>query len=93
MQINLVPFVALWIAFAAVVIVMIAWRKVVARQEDETLHVMNTGAISHQVDVAHKLDVIDKWGKILTIVTVVYGLALGAFYLYRSWIEMSRIGV
>ena len=72
---------------------MIAWRKVVSRQEDDSLHVLDGGAVTHQVDVTHKLDVIDKWGKILTVVTVVYGLILGALYLYQSWIEMSHIGV
>jgi hypothetical protein len=93
MHINFIPFLGLWIVMAIVVIVMIAWRKVVSRQEDETLHVMDTGAVTHQVDVAHKLDVIDKWGKILTAVTIVYGLVLAALYLYQSWVEMSRIGV
>ena len=93
MNISLVPFIVLWIALALVVLGMVAWRKVVTRQEDETLHVMDTGAVSHQVDIAHKLDVIDKWGKILTVIAVVYGLILAAVYLYRSWIEMSRIGV
>lgn len=93
MQINLIPFLAVWGIFAASVIVLLARRRMVARQEDETLHVMDLGAVSHQVDVAHKLDQIDKWGKILTVITVVYGLVLGAFYMYRSWVEMSRIGV
>ena len=93
MHINFVPFLVLWIAMAIAVIVMIARRKSVARQEDESLHVMDTGAVTHQVDVAHKLDVIDKWGKILTAVTVIYGLLLGGLYLYQSWVEMSRIGV
>ena len=93
MNISLVPFIVLWIALALVVLGMVAWRKVVTRQEDETLHVMDTGAVSHQVEVSNKLDVIDKWGKLLTIVAVVYGLILAAVYLYRSWIEMSRIGL
>ena len=93
MNINFIPFLALWVVLAVGVIVMIAWRKVVARQEDETLHVMDVGAVSHQVDIAHKLDVIDKWGKIVTAITVVYGLVLGALYLYQSWVEMSHIGV
>jgi hypothetical protein len=93
MHINFFPFLASWIVLAVVVIAMIAWRKVVTRQEDDSLHVLDTGAATHQVDVTHKLDVIDKWGKILTIVTVSYGLVLGALYLYQSWIEMSHIGV
>ena len=93
MHINFIPLLALWILMAIGVAVMVAWRKVVGRQDDETIHVMDVGAVSHQVDVAHKLDVIDKWGKLLTIVTVVYGLVLGALYMYQSWVEMSRIGV
>ncbi len=93
MNLNLTPFVTLWIVLAAAVIVLIAWRKIVTLQEDETLHVMDMGAASHQVDVTHKLDKIDKWGKILTTITVIFGVALGALYLYRSWIELSRTGV
>jgi len=95
MKINLVPFLVLWIVFALAVLVLIAWRQVVSRQDDETLHVLDedAGEVTHQVDVSHKLDQIDKWGKILTLITVIYGLVLGAFYLYRTWVEMSRIGV
>lgn len=93
MHINFIPFLALWLVLAIGVIVMIAWRRTVARQDDETLHVMDVGAVSHQVEVAHKLDVIDRWGKILTAITVVYGLVLGGLYLYQSWVEMSHLGV
>jgi hypothetical protein len=92
-NVNLMPYFVLWVALAVVVIGMIVWRKTVSSQEDETLHVMDAGALSHQVDVTHKLDVIDKWGKILTAITVVFGLVLGAIYMYQSWIAMSRIGV
>ena len=93
MHLNLIPFVAVWAVFAVGVIFLIGWRKMVASHEDETLHVMDTGALSQQEVVAHKLDQIDKWGKILTAITVVYGLALGAYYMYQSWVDMSRTGV
>jgi hypothetical protein len=93
MHINFIPFLTLWVVMAIAVIVMICWRKVVGRQDDETLHVMDVGAATHQVDISHKIDVIDKWGKILTVITVVYGVVLGALYLYQSWVSMSRIGV
>ena len=43
---------------------MIVWRKIVARNEDDQLHVLHTGAaVPQQVMVANKLEVIDKWGK------------------------------
>lgn len=93
MNVNLMPYFVLWVALAVVVIVMIVWRKMVTNHEDETLHVMDTGAASQQLNVAHKLEVIDKWGKILTAITVIFGLALGSLYMYQSWVAMSKTGV
>lgn len=92
MNVNLLPYFVLWLVLAVTVIGMIVWRKTVTSHEDEALH-LDAGAVSQQVSVAHKIEVIDKWGKILTAITVLFGLALGAVYLYQSWVAMSRIGV
>jgi hypothetical protein len=43
--------------------------------------------------MAQKLDNIDKWGKILTIAAVVYGVVLGGMYVYQSWVQNTNIGV
>ena len=93
MNINLTPYFVLWIVLAAVVLVMLIWRKAVTSHEDETLHVMDTGAVTQQMNVSHKLDVIDRWGKILTAIAVIFGLVIGALYMYQSWVAMSKIGV
>jgi hypothetical protein len=92
-NVNLMPYFMLWVVLAAVVIAMIVWRKTVSSHEDESLHVLDAGAASQQLNVAHKLDVIDKWGKILTAVTVIFGVVLGAVYMYQSWVAMSKMGV
>jgi hypothetical protein len=92
-NVNLMPYFVLWVALAAVVIGMIVWRKTVSSHDDETLHVLDAGALSQQVSVSHKLETIDKWGKILTAIALVYGLILGAIYMYQSWVAMSKIGV
>jgi ABC-type iron transport system FetAB permease component len=92
-NVNLMPYFVLWVALAAVVIGMIIWRKTVSSHEDETLHVLDAGALNQQVSVGHKLETIDKWGKILTAIAVVFGLILGAIYMYQSWVAMSKIGV
>ena len=92
MNVNLMPYFVLWVALAAVVIFLIVWRKTVSSHEDETLH-LDAVAVSQQVNVAHKLDVIDKWGKILTAITVIFGLVLGAVYMYQSWVALSKTGV
>ena len=79
---NLIPLAAVWALLALTVIGLLVWRKGVARNEDDSLHVLDAVSAQRttQADVAHKLDVIDKWGKILTVIAVVYGLALGGLY-------------
>ena len=88
---NLLPFVVLWIVLATIVIAMIVRRKMVAAHEDDQLHVLNTAPVAQQAAVANKLDQIDKWGKILTVITVVYGLLLGALYVYQFFVQSTQI--
>ncbi|MGA2272093.1 MAG: hypothetical protein ABSH00_00965 [Bryobacteraceae bacterium] len=85
-----VPFVVLWAALALAVIGLIVYRRFVSAGEDDMIHVSDAaGSVtSHQVSVAQKLDQIDKWGKTLTVITVVYGVVLASVYVYQSW--MSR---
>ena len=83
MHFNLLPFVAVWSMLALAVIVLLVWRKMVASKEDDQLHVLH-GAVTDQVSVASKLDAIDKWGKILTVVAVVLGLLIAAAYTLDS---------
>jgi len=49
------------------------------------------GSVAQQVTVAQKLEVIDKWGKILTVITLVFGLILGAAYVYQNFVQLSNI--
>ncbi len=90
MPANLIPFIVLWVLLAVSVAVMVVWRKVIANQEDDSIHVLQ-GSVAQQVDVANKLEVIDKWGKILTAVTVIFGLILGAVWIYENWVTASNI--
>ena len=83
MPINLTPYVAIWSLVALAVIVLLAMRKAVASKEDSALHVMHA-TTSDQVGVAQKLDQIDRWGKVLTVVAVVSGLALAGAYIVST---------
>jgi len=92
---NLTPFLVVWIVLAVAVMVMIVWRKLVASHEDDNLHVLDGGGVQQataQTVLAQKLDVIDKWGKLLTIIAVAYGVLLGLAYAYQGWIATSRLG-
>jgi hypothetical protein len=60
----------------------------------DSIHVLaDEVMIPRQVAMAHKLEVIDKWGKLLTAVTVAYLIALAAIYLYQTWIARSTAGM
>ena len=85
MNFNFCPFFVLWAMLAAGVLALFIWRKIVASNEDDTLHVLH-GALAPQTAVAQKLDVIDKWGKILTVITVVSGLLIAAAYVYGQFV-------
>ena len=92
MNINLLPFAVLWAILATVVIALVVYRKRIASQEDDTLHVMDGDArlVPRQQIVAHKLETVDRWGKILTVLAVVYGLVVAAGYIYQNWVHASN---
>ena len=88
---NLFPLLVVWIVFALGVLALFLWRQTVARGEDDSLHVMH-GALTEQTSLAQKLEVIDKWGKIITVITVVLGLAIAAAYVYGQFSGRSSVG-
>jgi len=93
---NFVPFVILWILLGLTVLTLFVWRKTVSSKEDDNLHLVDGGAVtksSEQEEVARKLDLIDRWGKIVTVVAVVYGVILGGLYAYHIWVQNTSIGM
>ena len=84
MQINLLPYAVFWGVLALVVVSLIIYRKSVSSREDDSIH-LEGSAPADQVALDHRLAVIDRWGKTLTVIAVVYGVALGAIYLYQVW--------
>jgi hypothetical protein len=47
----------------------------------------------HQVGIAHRLDVIDKWGKLFTVIAAAYGLVLAIVYTYQTWVQAMNSGI
>ena len=88
---NLFPLLIVWTVLALGVLALFLWRQAVARGEDDSLHVMH-GALTEQTSLAQKLEVIDKWGKIMTVITVVLGLLIAAAYVYGQFSGRSSVG-
>lgn len=93
MNFDLRPFVAIWAVIAAAVAVLVVRRKMVTRDEEDSVHVLEGGAAvsSHQVALAQKLEVIDKWGKILTAIAVITGLLLLVLWAYQLYLSNSGL--
>ena len=81
--------VILFIAMTVVVAIVAVYRKMVARNEDDFVHLADgaTQLIADQQKTAHTLVLVDRIGIALTIATVVYGVALLAMYLYTSLVN------
>ncbi|MBS1854000.1 MAG: hypothetical protein JST11_01440 [Acidobacteria bacterium] len=90
MNLDFRPLIAIWVVFALAVLVMFIRRKMVAAKEDDNIHVMS-GPNPEQALIATKLEVIDKWGKILTVITLIFGLALAALYIYSVFVGRPSV--
>ena len=84
MHFNLLPYAVLWCVLAFAIIFLICWRKAVASHEDDIIH-LDSALSRQQVAIDHKLNLIDRWGKSLTVVAAVYGLLIAGLYLYQAW--------
>jgi hypothetical protein len=75
-----------WAGLAVVVLGMAAYRFLLVHHEDTTLDIFeSSAAASHQGKVFRKAGAVERWGKVLTVVVVLYGLVLGGAYLFHIW--------
>lgn len=91
---NLLPFAIAWAVLGVIVLSLALMRRSITANEDDSIHLgATTGAIDQQVSTAKKLEAIDKWGKTLTVVLAVSGLALIILYGMQVWEATSKAGL
>jgi hypothetical protein len=68
-------------------------RKWVSRREDDNVHLADFEAprVQQQASVATVLSRLDRWGKSLTAILLLYGLALIARVLYMGLVDSSQM--
>jgi hypothetical protein len=85
---NLIPYIAIWSVFGLAVLALALYRKILTfHGDDEFVHLADgeERLIPRQVALGNKLDLIDRWGKSLTVFTVALGLAIAGFVLFEAW--------
>jgi len=87
-EFNLTSVVLIWAVLAVATLGLALYRKLASANEEDLVH-LGPGEerqIPAQVALAAKLEGIDRWGKILTVITMMVGLAMAALYLYQAWL-------
>ncbi len=85
---NLTPAVVIWVVLAIATLGLALYRKLISASEEDLIH-LGPGEekqIPKQVQLEARLRAVDQWGKTLTVVTVVVGLAMAAVYLYQQFL-------
>ena len=82
---SFTPYLVGWAVVAAAAIALMIYRAVIGANEDESLHIAGGGdrLVTEQQALFKKLGAVERWTKILLILTVVYGVVLGGSYLYH----------
>lgn len=83
----------LWLVSGTTILTLALYRKYLSRNEDDVVHLAPgaESAVQHQSELVGQLSWVDQWGKTLTIFEVLFGLALGAAWLYKAWIESTQL--
>ena len=77
------------IAMTVMIAILAAYRKVVARNEDDSLHLADSAGqlVTNQLKTMRSLKWVDHLGVGMTIATGIYAIVLLALYLYTGLIH------
>lgn len=88
-MLTMTMLVSIWSGLFFVVLTLAGLRKWVSRHEDDAVHLTDSEVelVRHQACVASFLSRLDRWGKVLTVVVLLYGLAILARVFYVTWVQ------
>jgi len=87
----MMPFVTLWIVLAGITAALAVYRKLLVNNEDTRIHlaVGEDSLIGNQKARAGRLELIDKCGKVMTVLAAAFGVVLGVALLYIRFITVD----
>jgi hypothetical protein len=79
--------IAIWGVAIAGLMCLLLYRKFLEQYEDDFLHITHADvqSLRQQATTSHKLDVLDRWVRVILLIVITYGACLAAAYLYRVW--------
>jgi hypothetical protein len=88
---RFLPHIVAWAVLTTVVVFLAIYRRKIGSTVDERLHVLDSdvAVVPVQAAVARKLAVVDRWGKILTVVVILYLLGIAVTYLYMAYRDVG----
>lgn len=88
---NMQLLLAVWGAILAGYVMVLVMRHQLGKREDDHLHVADgeQQLISAQNEIAHKLDVLDRWKTALLVLFILFGLFVAAVQVWRVWQAQS----
>ena len=83
----------LWIVLAIAIAILFFWRRFAAGNDYDLVNMHDTSGLSiaKQEATAKTLAQLDRIMMILIVVTVVYGLAIGGFYVYEAFVNGGKL--
>lgn len=83
---HLTPYVVAWACLAILVLGLALIRYLTSFREDDNIHISEgeRGMITNQLSIFHRLDAIDRWGKTLTVLTLIMGVVLAVIYIWET---------
>jgi hypothetical protein len=80
-----------WGLLGLVVLGLALYRAKLGGGDDDHIHFSDREAalVNAQAAHAHRVEAVEKWGKALTVVLVMYGVALAAYYVYALFVAQS----
>jgi hypothetical protein len=85
---NFTLMVEIWIVLGIATLSLAIYRQIFSvHNENDVVH-LGAGEekeIPRQVLLAKRISFIDRWGKGMTVITILIGLGLATSYLYQAW--------
>lgn len=94
MSANIIPMAISWGILTLVVVALAIYKKSLDGHIDESIHFNNSedAALRRQAAETHRSEVVERWGKALTAVVVLYGLVIVGILVYHQWQAASTMG-